>query len=114
MRPLAPQASHISGELEAVKEALEEAGAKWRDSMKQMGEKWTLLNDLLRDHGSSNTPKKEMLNLLACGIPSPAMRQFLSASMGTASLALPSRGILTPALHGARHYTTQNCSNTLL
>ena len=47
-----------------------------------------VLESLLRDHGSDNSPQEELLRLLGSGSMSPAMNQFLSSTLGAHSPTL--------------------------
>eukprot|EP00192_Tetraselmis_astigmatica_P008586 CAMPEP_0117651820 /NCGR_PEP_ID=MMETSP0804-20121206/2296_1 /TAXON_ID=1074897 /ORGANISM="Tetraselmis astigmatica, Strain CCMP880" /LENGTH=614 /DNA_ID=CAMNT_0005457823 /DNA_START=150 /DNA_END=1991 /DNA_ORIENTATION=- len=82
LQKLALQASQIGSMLEVARDSLKEGEAQWAAAMKQARGKWEQLRGLLADHASMSTPKKEILTLLACGVPSAAMRQFLSPPMG--------------------------------
>ena len=61
---------------------MRQAGGKWHDAMKQAGAKWEQMGSVLADHGCEGSPRQDLLNLLACGIPSDGTRHFLQASLG--------------------------------
>eukprot|EP00951_Prasinocladus_malaysianus_P019128 scaffold154417_cov49-Prasinocladus_malaysianus.AAC.3 len=89
LQEIALQATRIMKLLEGAETTLQEASSRWGDAMKQSRAKWTQLERLLADHASSSNPKQELLNLLGCGFPSAALRQFLSSSLGRLPLVAP-------------------------
>ena len=58
--------------------------------MRAVGAKFGALEALIRDHGLPNEPRRELARMLCCGLLSPAMHQFLSASLGAPPAALNS------------------------
>jgi len=62
--------------------ALDTAGKEWAAAQRTCAQQMLVLESLLRDHGSDNSPQEELLRLLGSGSMSPAMNQFLSSTLG--------------------------------
>lgn len=72
--------------MDGALQTLHEANKQWAAVMKQPREKWRQLEGLLADHASMSSPQQEFMNLLATGMPSAALLQFLSSSLGESQL----------------------------
>mmetsp|Transcript_21502 Transcript_21502/g.55156 ORF Transcript_21502/g.55156 Transcript_21502/m.55156 type:complete len:831 (+) Transcript_21502:164-2656(+) len=81
---LSRQADRIAELMDGALQTLHEANKQWAAVMKQPREKWRQLEGLLADHASMSSPQQEFMNLLATGMPSAALLQFLSSSLGEA------------------------------
>lgn len=58
----------------------------WSDAMTAFADKFGGLAGILVDHGSRASPQEELFSLLACGVASSGLHQFLASSVGEAGL----------------------------
>lgn len=73
--------------MEFAAQSVDAANKSWKDLMESFDKKIKKQLEMsLRDDGSTNTPYEELLSLLACGVPSRPMEQFLLVIPGESGL----------------------------
>ncbi|BBN15342.1 anaphase-promoting complex subunit 4 [Marchantia polymorpha subsp. ruderalis] len=95
LRQVALQASSIEELIDVLQTSLSVMEKQWSEAITAVYEKFNGFTQLLREHGSNVSPQDELLGLLTCGYASPALHQFLAASVGEGGLKRLAKSIDT-------------------
>lgn len=91
---LAQMATYSMSLLNGAESSLAGAEQQWNDAMKAIDDKLQAARKLMHDHGKEDAnPRDEFKALLASGVLSPAMHQFLTSTLGESGVKKLSKAV---------------------